>query len=590
MTSREKRLNILSCSRVLRNLPAVIIMGTATLLPAVPTVAADKPAPRAAAMVQKTLAAEVVGGAVSRDGQLAKVIELEPDYAPARWAAGYVEQGEKWVKFDSVINDDQNGTLTDYRRLRDATPDNADGQLKLANWCHQHGLKEQERAHLLRALDFDPNNAELRQRLGMVQIGGVWMQPREARRAAARGKQALVDLKHWLPKVEKFRTALGGPAGRLRDLAAEHVRGIRDPSAIVALETVLAPSSDEAGLAAVDALAAMKRPDAAIALARLATFSDSSEITDAAQAKLKTLPLDYFVPAMLSSLVAPGAPVSRIASDRYGRLLFQQAFVYEGADRKQVVVFDSVYRTTNGSDAILAASELGSATTALRTAAVDARNRQFERTNNRIIETLRAVTGQALSAEPSAWWTWWNEANEIAVVGDKQTEVTFIVEETTVRTPRPFHHSCLIAGTPIWTDRGPVAVDKMHVGDRVLARDPGSGELAYKPVLRTTVRPRSALIHILLPDEKVVASGGHPFWVVGQGWVNARHLEPEMRIYTITGTAPVRSIEIEEQGGQPVYNLVVEDFHNYFAGNSHLLLHDITPREPALGPVPGWKD
>jgi len=151
-------------------------------------------------------------------------------------------------------------------------------------------------------------------------------------------------------------------------------------------------------------------------------------------------------------------------------------------------------------------------------------------------------------------------------------------------------HSCLIAGTPIWTDRGPVAVEKMEVGDRVLARDPVSGELAYKSVLGTTIRQRAALVNISLADETIVASGGHPFWVVGQGWVNARHLEPDMRIYTTTSTAAVNSIKIDEAGGQPVYNLIVEEFHNYFAGNSHLLLHDPTPREPTLGPVPGWQN
>jgi hypothetical protein len=422
----------------------------------------------------------------------------------------------------------------------------------------------------------------------MVQLGGVWMQPDEARRAAARGKQAAADLKRWTSKMEKFRAALSGPAGRVRELAAEHVRATRDPSAILALETVLAPSSDEAGMAVVDALAAMHRPEAAIALARLASFSDSSETVDAARAKLKTLPMDWYVPAMLSSLVAPDAPQTMVTSDRYGRLLFQQAFVFEGADRKQVAIVDSVYRTDHKSDSILSASALGSATAALRTASVDAQNRQFERTNKRIIETLQEVTGQPLSADPKAWWTWWNDVNEVEI--EKRTDVAFVVEEARLHTIIPRPHSCLIAGTPIWTDLGPVAVEKMQVGDRVLARDPVSGELAYKPVLGTTIRQRAALVHISLADETIVASGGHPFWVTGKGWVNARHLAPDMRIYTTTGTAAIKEIKIEEAGGQPVYNLIVEDFHNYFAGNSHLLLHDPTPREPTLGPVPGWQN
>lgn len=586
--SYQNRFNARCALRVLLKLPTVIAMGAIAWLPAIGAWAADKPSPRAAQVVQETLAEEVQGAA-SREGRLAKIIEMAPEYAPARWAAGYIEQDGKWGKFDALAKDaDEDESLAEYRQMRAKASDDADGQLKLANWCHQHGLKEQERAHLLRALELAPNNLELRKRLGMVQLGGVWMQPDEARRAAARGKQAAANLRRWTPKMEKFRAALSGPAGRVRELAAEHVRAIRDPSAILPLETVLAPSSDEAGLAVAEALTAMHRPEAAIALARLASFSDSSETVDAARAKLKTLPMDYYVPAMLASLMAPEIQ-SIITTDRHGRLLFQQAFVFEGADRKQIAVFDDTYLVNNGFG-VLTAGELAKTKAALRTAAVDPQSRQFERTNKRIIESLREVTGQTLSADPKAWWAWWNDVNEIVIVGEKQTEITYVVEQTNLLAPSPFRRSCLIAGTPIWTDRGPVAVEKMQVGDRVLARDPVSGELAYKPVLRTTVRPRSALIHVSLPEETIVASGGHPFWVAGKGWVNARHLEPEMRIYTVSGTAPVKSIKVEEEGQQPVYNLIAEDFHNYFAGNSHLLLHDITPREPTPGPVPGWQN
>ena len=595
MISRERPLQSLLPSPLLPTLLAGVTFAAGSSLLANRAFAVVKPKPDVAAQVQETLAAESKGGAL-RDEQLAKVIESAPDYAPARWAAGYVERDGKWVKFDSLRDDDVlTEMLEEYRQVRDDAPDDATSHLKLANWCHQHGLKDQERAHLLRVLALQPNRTDLHERLGMVHVGGVWMLPREARRAAVRGKQAVADLKRWFPKVEKYRASFAGSAGRLRDLTAGQVRAIRDPTAVVSLETVLAPTCDEAGAAVVDALAAMKRPEAAIALARIAAFSESSETMDVARAKLKTVPLDHFVPAMLASLVVPGATQTMITPDRYGRLIFQQAFVYEGADRKQMAVFDNVYsivRSYNqsGSDALLAASALGSAASAGRTIAADAQSRQIERTNARIIETLREVTGQTLSADPHAWWQWWNDVNEMVPQGEKPTEVTFVIEETTVHSLGHDLVSCLIAGTPIWTDRGPMAVDRMHVGDRVLAQDPASGELAYKSVLRTTVRPRAPLIHIVFGDETIVASGGHPFWVAGQGWVNARHLQPDMLIHTVTGTVPVEKIDIEEDGEQPVYNLVVEEFHNYFAGNAHLLLHDTTPREPTLGPVPGRQE
>ena len=48
---------------------------------------------------------------------------------------------------------------------------------------------------------------------------------------------------------------------------------------------------------------------------------------------------------------------------------------------------------------------------------------------------------------------------------------------------------CLAAGTPVWTDQGLLAIEKISVGDRVLAQDIETGELGYKPVLRTTTRP-----------------------------------------------------------------------------------------------------
>ena len=55
---------------------------------------------------------------------------------------------------------------------------------------------------------------------------------------------------------------------------------------------------------------------------------------------------------------------------------------------------------------------------------------------------------------------------------------------------------CLLAGTPVWTASGPARVEEIQVGDLVLSQHPGTGELAYKPVLKTTVRPPGPLVEM----------------------------------------------------------------------------------------------
>ena len=74
-----------------------------------------------------------------------------------------------------------------------------------------------------------------------------------------------------------------------------------------------------------------------------------------------------------------------------------------------------------------------------------------------------------------------------------------------------------------------MAIETIKVGDRVLAQDIDTGELAYKPVLRTTVRPAKPLVRLQIGDEAIVATGGHRFWVSGEGWTKSRDLKQEER-------------------------------------------------------------
>ena len=83
-------------------------------------------------------------------------------------------------------------------------------------------------------------------------------------------------------------------------------------------------------------------------------------------------------------------------------------------------------------------------------------------------------------------------------------------------------------------------------------------------------------------------SGGHPFWVSGEGWVKARDLKPNARLHAVDGTRAIGSIK--QTGFEPTYNLIVADFHTYFVGQGKILSHDNTIREPTEAVVPGLID
>ena len=159
---------------------------------------------------------------------------------------------------------------------------------------------------------------------------------------------------------------------------------------------------------------------------------------------------------------------------------------------------------------------------------------------------------------------------------------------TGVSAPTPFRggrYECLVAGTPVWTNAGAVAVEKIRPGDMVLSQNPETGELGYKPVLRTTIRAAGPLVKIRADEAAIRCSGGHPFWVSGSGWVKAREMKAGMPLHAIEGTLQVYSVEPEDNA--KTYNLIVADFHTYFAGRAMVLSHDNTIRQPTDAIVPG---
>jgi hypothetical protein len=268
--------------------------------------------------------------------------------------------------------------------------------------------------------------------------------------------------------------------------------------------------------------------------------------------------------------------------------------------------------------------------------------------NGRIGAALTIATRANVLDSPEYWWQWWNEVNEVYVPEDKPVSVIRREQEIFIedqpppppvvrgqrgnqekpaaqnKEPSPQgatepapqvrfgrledtvggrhildarlmsaedriaaapYLDCLTAGTLVWTLTGPVPVEKLLAGDMVLSQNAESGELTYKPVLRTTIRPRGKTVRVTVESETIAVSGGHLFWVAGEGWVKARHLKPGQELHGRDGPRRVSRIVPGEE--VETYNLEAADFHKYFVGEGKVLCHDNTVRRPTSAIVPG---
>jgi hypothetical protein len=204
--------------------------------------------------------------------------------------------------------------------------------------------------------------------------------------------------------------------------------------------------------------------------------------------------------------------------------------------------------------------------------------------NKLISAVLATVSDQDLGDDPKPWWNWWYAQNEYYQPPEKPIR-TYSYENTTLVPIHLRKASCFVSGTPVWTMTGPMEIQNIHIGELVLSQNSETGELAYKPVLATTIRPEGPVLQTRLGSTIIKSTRGHPFWVSGMGWQMAKELKSGERLHTINGAVSID--EVTEAEPADCFNLVVADFNTYFVGDAKVLVHDNTLRGPTSATVPG---
>jgi RHS repeat-associated protein len=149
---------------------------------------------------------------------------------------------------------------------------------------------------------------------------------------------------------------------------------------------------------------------------------------------------------------------------------------------------------------------------------------------------------------------------------------------------------CFVAGTPVLTKDGLKPIEEIRVGDEVLSFNEKTQQLEYKAVVQTFERYEKDILRISVEGEaeRLGVTPEHPFYVrvhrargdlSGEAdeegeWKVAGQLQIGDEIRLTSGDwAKVVNVGKQKKGAK-TYNFEVADNHNYFVGDTGLLVHN----------------
>ena len=568
--------------------------------------AAD-PNAQAALLVDQALAAEAEGKISERDILLARAIEAAPHYLRARWAAHHVRSGNKWLPLAEAESAAAgSSTISQYYEMRDKQSGTARGEETLANWCLQHGMAEQGKWHWRRVLDYDPQHHRALKELDLHNYNGALLTTAQRTAALREAKILARANEKWKARLTSVRRNLASDDESKRQAALASIGEINDPQVVPVFEALVERKSPDDDFSAfslemVRALSQQSHPKITGALARQAVLSPWEDTRTTAIAALSQRDIVSYAPEVMGLMQLPVDRTSSINSDVEGNVYYRQLLSHPGPHSMDTRLDECFYTLHHlphlkygyvGPSlvpipvAVVQDHEMAVKLATERSErdrlAVERQNESTALRNANAIALLKANAEKDCGDNVADWWDWWREYNELA-------PPTLIAQTSTYNYQHyeAFVPCCFRAGTKVSALTGLVPIEQIVPGDRVLAQDPQTGELAYKLVLATSIRPASPLRQLTIDGEAILTTRGHRFWQLGRGWQMSKELETGALLYS--SEAPVAIESVEDSDNDEAYNLTVEDFHTYFVGKHRLLAHDNTAPKSVTGSVPGLK-
>lgn len=574
-------------------------------------------------------------------------LRLDPARKLARWQSGQVLHNGEWHSLEDIeAMVSRDPRWQEYKQRVEDSTDTFDAHVEVARWCRSQKMDLEARWHWINVLRHDPKNKEALGSLGLRPYQGGYLTTEEIEQTEARQKQAKADFKRYSGILKTALREAEQSDGTDRVAALKKISSIDDVAAVPAIiAVVLADVKNEQRilsklgtvkgevllrqmqLSAIAAFSGMSEHEATLRLLEAALYASDEAIRIEAARSLKGREPTSFMPLLMAGLAAPievsfvvntlpngqitvfedfseAGPLMNKKHTRASTFLTQHVstHTHDTTTRADRFTYGDTYRSTRIARVWSErwrdmANAKAQVTNTQDRVALE--NAMREERNSRIKEVVDLAWSKESGESPEELWADWKDYNEVYTSEElpvNETEENYDYSQryeqyTYGRTlpkleQRPIRtRSCFVAGTPVWTQAGPMAIEKIKVGELVLSQNPHTGELNYRPVIDTTVRPPSGTVKLGLNGETIVTTRGHRFWVAGKGWEMAKLLDSGKSVVAIGGSTAIQSAETGSE--EIAYNLEVGGFHTYFVGENRILVHDNTCPEPTINVVPG---